>query len=269
MSTKEKREKSSKQKKQDGIALAIWFLALLIIIVLFIIYWPVISENVNTQIKKRNKTEQNSPQETSQMQMPQEEQPEQITIDLNDGSSENAPIEQNLPKEPEPQAEQIPSQTKEPQEKIQEIQKEEPVSKPIEAKRNLTLYFVAIDSDGSIVRKPVVKTVPKTDSPLTDAIKNLLAGPDVSDKVRTLIPSGTKLIGASVKNGVATLNFNEAFVFNQNFGNDGYSAQLQQIVYTATEFSTVNSVQFLIEGEKKDFLVEGLWIGSPLSRANF
>ena len=266
MSTKEKREKSSKQKKQDGIALAIWFLAMLIIVVLFIIYWPEISKNINAQIEKRNKTEQNSSQETSQTQIPQEE--EQITIDLNDGSSEDAPVEQFSPKESKPQTEQIPSQTKEPQ-NIQEVQKEEPVSKPIEAKRKLTLYFVAIDSDGSIVRKPVVKTVPKTDSPLTDAIKNLLAGPDASDKVRTLIPSGTKLIGASVKNGIATLNFNEAFVFNQNFGNDGYSAQLQQIVYTATEFSTVNSVQFLIEGEKKDFLVEGLWIGSPLSRANF
>ena len=266
MSTKEKREKSSKQKKQDGIALAIWFLAMLIIVVLFIIYWPEISKNINAQIEKRNKTEQNSSQETSQTQIPQEE--EQITIDLNDGSSEDTPVEQFSPKESEPKTEQIPSQTKEPQ-NIQEVQKEEPVSKPIEAKRKLTLYFVAIDSDGSIVRKPVVKTVPKTDSPLTDAIKNLLAGPDASDKVRTLIPSGTKLIGASVKNGIATLNFNEAFVFNQNFGNDGYSAQLQQIVYTATEFSTVNSVQFLIEGEKKDFLVEGLWIGSPLSRANF
>ena len=266
MSTKEKREKSSKQKKQDGIALAIWFLAMLIIVVLFIIYWPEISKNINAQIEKRNKTEQNSSQETSQTQIPQEEQ-EQITIDFDD-SSEDAPVEQFSPKESEPQTEQIPSQTKEPQ-NIQEVQKEEPVSKPIEAKRKLTLYFVAIDSDGSIVRKPVVKTVPKTDSPLTDAIKNLLAGPDASDKVRTLIPSGTKLIGASVKNGIATLNFNEAFVFNQNFGNDGYSAQLQQIVYTATEFSTVNSVQFLIEGEKKDFLVEGLWIGSPLSRANF
>ena len=266
MSTKEKREKSSKQKKQDGIALAIWFLAMLIIVVLFIIYWPEISKNINAQIEKRNKTEQNSSQETSQTQIPQEE--EQITIDLNDDSSEDAPVEQFSPKESEPQTEQIPSQTKEPQ-NIQEVQKEEPVSKPIEAKRKLTLYFVAIDSDGSIVRKPVVKTVPKTDSPLTDAIKNLLAGPDASDKVRPLIPSGTKLIGASVKNGIATLNFNEAFVFNQNFGNDGYSAQLQQIVYTATEFSTVNSVQFLIEGEKKDFLVEGLWIGSPLSRANF
>ena len=111
MSTKEKREKSSKQKKQDGIALAIWFLAMLIIVVLFIIYWPEISKNINAQIEKRNKTEQNSSQETSQTQIPQEEQ-EQITIDLNDDSSEDAPVEQFSPKESEPQTEQIPSQTK-------------------------------------------------------------------------------------------------------------------------------------------------------------
>ena len=107
MSTKEKREKSSKQKKQDGIALAIWFLAMLIIVVLFIIYWPEISKNINAQIEKRNKTEQNSSQETSQTQIPQEEQ-EQITIDLNDGSSEDAPVEQFSPKESKPQTEQIP-----------------------------------------------------------------------------------------------------------------------------------------------------------------
>ena len=43
-----------------------------------------------------------------------------------------------------------------------------------------------------------------------------------------------------------------------------------QIVYTSTEFSTVDSVQFLIDGNKKDYLgSEGQWIGSPLSRASF
>ena len=84
-----------------------------------------------------------------------------------------------------------------------------------------------------------------------------------------LIPSGTRLIGASVKNGVATLNFNENFEFN-SYGIEGCMAQLMQIVYTAREFSTVKSVQFLVEGEKKDYLgTEGQWIGSPLSRASF
>ena len=42
---------------------------------------------------------------------------------------------------------------------------------------------------------------------------------------------------------------------------EGYVNQLMQIVYTATSFSTVNSVQFLIEGEKREYLgSEGQWI---------
>ena len=86
----------------------------------------------------------------------------------------------------------------------------------------------------------------------------------------SLIPEGTRLLGASVKNGTATLNFNEAFELNQTVGVEGYIAQLMQIVYTATEFSTVRSVQILIEGEKKDYLgSEGQWIGSPLARSSF
>nr|WP_257225304.1 GerMN domain-containing protein [Treponema parvum] len=51
---------------------------------------------------------------------------------------------------------------------------------------------------------------------------------------------------------------------------EGYLGQLMQIVYTATSFSTVDSVQFLIEGQKKDYLgSEGVWIGSPLARSSF
>ena len=98
------------------------------------------------------------------------------------------------------------------------------------------------------------------------------AGPNSQESAkgyRSLIPQGTKLLSASVRDGVAYLNFNEQFEFN-TVGMDGYQAQLMQIVYTATEFSTVNSVQFLIEGQKKDYLgSEGMWIGSPLARSSF
>ena len=136
--------------------------------------------------------------------------------------------------------------------------------------RNTNLCFVVIDSDGKVNRKIVTRALPKSDSPLTDAIKALLAGPLPGEgNCRSLIPSGTRLIGASVKNGVATLNFNENFEFN-SVGVEGCIAQLMQIVYTATDFSTVKSVQFLVEGEKKEYLgTEGQWIGSPLSRNNF
>ncbi len=140
------------------------------------------------------------------------------------------------------------------------------------AKTEVTLYFIVINSDGSVSRRTAKRLRDRTNSPLTDSINTLLAGPTLDEKSKdmmSLIPAGTRLLGASVKNGTATLNFSENFEFN-SVGVEGYIAQLMQIVYTATEFSTVKNVQFLIEGEKKDYLgSEGQWIGSPLARSSF
>ena len=140
------------------------------------------------------------------------------------------------------------------------------------AKMDIQLCFVMVDGDGLVVRKIVKRTVVKTDSPLTYAINELLKGPSSSNaaekNLTTLIPRGTKLLNAKVQNKVAILDFNQAFAFNE-IGIEGYIHQLEQIVYTATAFSTVESVQFLIEGEELPYLAEAQWIGSPLSRQSF
>ncbi|MBR5646735.1 MAG: GerMN domain-containing protein [Treponema sp.] len=138
---------------------------------------------------------------------------------------------------------------------------------------DVQLCFIEIDADGSLNRKIVKRSVPKNDSPLTNAINLLLAGPDTSKAGEkncvSLIPPGSKLLSAKVSNGVAYLSFNEAFEMNPD-GVEGSIGQLMQIVYTATSYSTVNSVQFLIEGQKKTFLgSEGQRIDAPLSRSSF
>ena len=137
----------------------------------------------------------------------------------------------------------------------------------------LQLCFVNIDGDGAVVRQVIKRQVAKSDSPLTSAINLLLQGPDTTKSAErncmSLIPAGTKLLSAKVSGGVAYLNFNEAFEIN-TYGVEGYIHQLEQIVFTATAFSTVNSVQFLIEGEKRDYLgSEGVLIAAPLSRSSF
>ena len=162
-----------------------------------------------------------------------------------------------------------PAETK-PAEKKPDEPKKEPATS---AKTELQLCFVNIDGDGAVVRQVIKRQVTKSDSPLTTAINLLLQGPDTTKSAErncmTLIPAGTKLLSAKVQGGVAYLNFNEAFEIN-TYGVEGYIHQLEQIVFTATAFSTVNSVQFLIEGEKRDYLgSEGQWIGSPLSRSSF
>ena len=140
------------------------------------------------------------------------------------------------------------------------------------AVRKAVIYWVRVDADGKLIPKSATRLLPKSDAPMSDALEALFAAPTVAELkqgVRTLIPPDTKLRSAWVKDGVAFINVSEEFQFNQ-YGIDGALAQLLQVVFTATEFSTVKSVQFLIEGQKKEYLgAEGVWIGSPLSRASF
>ncbi len=146
---------------------------------------------------------------------------------------------------------------------------------PVEAMartRIVSLYFVRVDGDGTISRQEVKRTIDASDSPLTDALGALLRGPSADELGRnliTLIPSGTRLLSAQVRGSTAYLDFNEAFMINR-YGIEGYAGQLKQIVYTATSFSTVKDVQFLIDGERREFLGgEGVYIGRPLSRSSF
>jgi germination protein M len=138
--------------------------------------------------------------------------------------------------------------------------------------RTAALFFVRIDDDGTIVRQETKRQIPASDSPLLDSMAALLKGPsedELRKKLISLVPDGTKLLSAYVRGSTAYLNFNEAFMYN-HYGIEGYAGQLKQIVYTATAFSTVQDVQILIEGSKRDYLGgEGVFIGRPLSRNSF
>jgi len=99
-------------------------------------------------------------------------------------------------------------------------------------------------------------------------MEELLKGPSPAESgegLSSLIPAGSRLLSAEVRDGTAYLNFNENFMFNEN-GAEGYIYQLRQVVYTATEFPTVQRVQILIEGRRLEYLGENIPIGSPVSR---
>ena len=138
--------------------------------------------------------------------------------------------------------------------------------------RQATLYWIRIDNDGKLTRQSSIRTIPKSATPMSDALEALFAMPandELRQGYRTLIPPGTRLRSAWVKDGIAFINVSEEFQFNQ-YGIEGALGQLSQVVFTATEFPTVKKVQILIEGQKKDYLgAEGVWIGSPLSRVSF
>ncbi|MDR1239330.1 MAG: GerMN domain-containing protein [Treponema sp.] len=130
------------------------------------------------------------------------------------------------------------------------------------------MYFTQIDKDGVILRSKASRKIPSSDSPMLDSLTALLQGPTAEEQRRglvSLIPAGSRILSATVRGNTAYISFSEEFQYN-TYGVEGYAAQLKQIVWTATEFSTVQDVQILIEGRRVDYLGEGIWIGSPLSR---
>jgi hypothetical protein len=140
------------------------------------------------------------------------------------------------------------------------------------AKTKAKLWFVEITAEGTVSRKEVSRTLPAAGAPLTQAIQALLAGPGngkSDSRVRTLIPDGSRLLSASVSDGVAWLSFSEEFQWNPA-GIEGYMAQLMQVVYTATAIPGVRSDQFLIDWELREYNGgEGIGIGMPMTRSFF
>jgi len=148
------------------------------------------------------------------------------------------------------------------------VEEQKPAEKNM---RTSTLYFVNVSDENKISLQGISRPVYYDDSPLTETLTALISGltsSELNKGLLSLIPLGTKIEGVNVSNMTATINFNETLSFN-NFGKEGLEAELKQIIYTATEFSTVDKVQILIDGKKKQFLsTEGVYIGEPLSRAS-
>ncbi len=279
--------KNSKKAKRNGIFAAIWLLLILILIIVFLVKkddfaanlkstnffervvgsTPEFLQNYETK-KKDNKS--NGLLDVDVAPVPgQKETQDPGTYDLDDLNSQSEQEQASAPANESPKEEERTQETASAKEEEKKPSQEKP--KPT-ATVNAKLFFIQVDADGNVNRKSVVRQIPKSDSPLTDTIKALLAGPLDSEKSMSLIPQGTRLLSATVRNGIAALNFSEEFEFNA-IGADGYRGQLMQIVFTATEFATVESVQFLIEGQRKDYIGSGedvwMWIGSPYTRSSF
>jgi germination protein M len=103
----------------------------------------------------------------------------------------------------------------------------------------------------------------------TAALEALLAGPESGDgKVTTAIPSGTRLLGLTVDEGIATVDLSSEY--ESGGGSSSVMMRLAQVVFTLTQFPTVDAVAFEIEGRPVDvFSSEGLVLDGPQERRDF
>jgi len=235
---------------------------MIVIICIFMINAPTISKNFNlfkTRMTVSPTTEDLNAEEDPAITVVVEPAPKPV---VNVETKPQAP-EPAKPAQPEkkPAAEKKPPAPK-------EKEKEKPA--PVQT-RDRAIYFANVGSDGQILHSKVTRKIPVSDSPMQDALNAILAGPTAEELSRgllNLIPKNTRILSATVRGNTAYISFSEDFLFN-TFGVEGYVAQLRQIVWTVTEFQNVKDVQILVDGRRMDYLGEGIWIGSPISRQSF
>jgi hypothetical protein len=131
-------------------------------------------------------------------------------------------------------------------------------------------YFYLGGEPGSDGLVPVLRETAPHDLP-SAAMTALLAGPSSEESgdrtITSAIPDGTRLLGLEIADGVASVDLSREF--ESGGGSTSMFVRLGQVVFTLTQFSTVQSVRFLLEGQPVSvFSGEGIALDHPQSRAD-
>ncbi len=133
-------------------------------------------------------------------------------------------------------------------------------------------YFYLDGEPGSAGLAALLRAVPRTAAVGAAAMHALLAGPDPDDSgerpLSTAIPEGSRLLGLTIEDGVATVDLSSEF--ESGGGSMSILTRLSQVVFTLTQFPTVESVLFEIEGQPVTvFSSEGIVLDGPVGRADY
>jgi germination protein M len=145
---------------------------------------------------------------------------------------------------------------------------------PTEWMRLKVYYFLDDTANGDPGLVPVMREVPRTVAVGGASMRALLEGPEAvvapgtDPAVTTAIPEGTLFLGLDIKDGLATVDLSQEF--ESGGGSFSMGGRLAQVVYTLTQFPTVERVRFRLDGEPVTvFSGEGLVLDEPVTREDY
>lgn len=220
------------------------------------------------QNKSIPETEQNNKQEIKP------EEPVEIIqfIEPQQEKSQQPEITQNTNKDIQ-KIDPTPDLTEQEKTRVKEnVQEKIKPEKTVNAKTRLSNLWYAYLENEKIRLKVIKREIQYVNAPLSRTLDSLINGINNREQNNgciNLIPRGTRLLTAKIINGTAVLNFSDDFQYN-SYGKEGFYTQLGQIVMTATEFSNVKKVKFLINNQAKTYIGgEGVRIDQTFSRNSF
>lgn len=135
--------------------------------------------------------------------------------------------------------------------------------KPLdENETRVNLYFY---DENALVFVPVTRDVKNSNNLLRAAIEELVKGPRVKSYLTRTIPKGID-IDIQTKGGEVVVNLPREL--EQSAGATQSRGIIQSILYTLSQFPTVESIRFMVGGEEREsFGDPGVYIGQEFSSA--
>ena len=138
--------------------------------------------------------------------------------------------------------------------RIEEYTPQEEVTDAQLRKTMVNLYFYNNETGELEPEARLIDAVELLQKPYAKLIKMLIQGPK-SDKLKALIPEEVKINSAKIKEGCVTVDFSQD-ILNYTEDEDLKNKMINSVVNTLTELIEVDSVKFLIDGEKNDMFKE-------------
>ena len=130
-------------------------------------------------------------------------------------------------------------------------------------KTTLTLYFGDENADHLVPERRTID-ISAGDTMEKIIVQELLKGPTEAGTIRT-IPTEAKLLSIETKDNVCFVNFSKEFVAKHSGGSSAEQLTIFSIVNSLTELGTIDMVQFLIEGEKRETFIH-MTFNEPIVR---
>jgi germination protein M len=124
-----------------------------------------------------------------------------------------------------------------------------------------------LDPDGYVV--PVTLDLPKVEGSAKQVLNYMVQGGPIEELMpngfSALLPEGTKILGMTIKEGVATVDFSPEF---KNYSADQEQKIVDGITFALTSFPSIKEVRVWINGYPQEVMPVGGTPVSSLSREN-
>lgn len=134
--------------------------------------------------------------------------------------------------------------------------------------KEVKVYFLKLnEKTEKIYLSPVKRKVPDRQL-LTLTLEQLIKGPSKNEEANgfiTAVPSHLKIRSIEIRGKTAEIDFNG--VIEEGAAGDILLKRLEQIVYTATQFDSVDSIIIRINGQRRNTIgADGYSISGPLRK---